>query len=97
MGDVKPSDGEIGAQTGLAWRVTLEDAAARLRSLHYPTGKPTLDKANTLLNKVLLESQAYLEKLSKPQSAMTKVMFWGGTGAAIGALAAAIRQFVKRR
>jgi len=28
MGEVKPSDSKIGAQTGMAWRQTLADAAA---------------------------------------------------------------------
>jgi len=109
MGDVKPSDNRVGAGDGKAWRKTLADAAAKLRMRQYPTGQPSLEKANSLLNKVLLESQAYLEALSrptsatrhgtpgKPPSAIGKLLLWGGTGAAVGALAAAIHYFLKRR
>ncbi|HEX7857852.1 MAG TPA: hypothetical protein VF503_29585 [Sphingobium sp.] len=98
MGDVKPSDGEIGAQNGLAWQLTLEDAASRLRGRDYDTREPALDKANILVNKVLAASQAYLEELSRPsKSATGQFLLWGGGAAAAGVLAAIIHHLSQRR
>ncbi|HEX7881321.1 MAG TPA: hypothetical protein VF499_01110 [Afipia sp.] len=98
MGDVKPSDGEIGAQNGLAWQLTLEDAANRLRDRQYSTREPTLDKANILVNKVLTASQAYLEELSRPtKSAAGKFLLWGGGAAAAGIIAAIVHHLSQRR
>lgn len=97
MGEVKPSDGEIGAQTGLAWLATLEVAAACLRTKGYATRAPDLAKADVLLNKVLTKSQAYLEQLSRPKSTLSKLLYIGGIAAAGGALTAALLRLRKNR
>lgn len=97
MGDLKPSDGEIGAQTGLAWKATLDLAAEGLRARGHPTRPPALDKATSLLNKVLLASQSYLEQLSRPKSQLARLMFFGGTIVAIGALATALLRGSRNR
>ncbi|MGH7948070.1 MAG: hypothetical protein ACREQF_02450 [Candidatus Binataceae bacterium] len=97
MGEVKPSDGEIGAQTGLAWLATLEVAAACLRDKGFATRKPDLAKATALLNKMLTKSQAYLEQLSRPNSTLKALLVIGGIAAVSGALTAALLRAPKNR
>lgn len=91
MGDLKPSDPEIGAQSGLAWKGTLDLAAELLRARGYPTRKPDKGKADSLLNKVLTASQAYLETLSRPtKQPIAMLIFVGGTIMTVGAIAMAL-------
>jgi hypothetical protein len=94
MGSVKPSDPAIGAQDGLAWQETLQIAAECLRKEGHPTGDPTLDKANSLVNKTLTASQLYLVQLSSDTS---KLLLVGGAAAAVSAVAIVTHFYLKRQ
>jgi len=106
-GSVHPSDPEIGAQNGTAWKHTLDVAAQCLRGKGYHTGNPDLGRANSLVSDVVLSSQAYLEELSAttisgrsrstPEPKGRHWLVAGGIALAVGAAALLVHQLTRVR